>query len=478
MSSYSLIIIGGGLSGLAAGIRFARFGENVLILEKHSRIGGLNSYYYRKGFLLETGLHAITNFAPPDVKSAPINRLFRQLKISRQQVGFHEQFSSRIYFQDRPTLHFSNDFNLLKDEISRHFPESIDRFISFVSEIDRINAFVPGPHVSARKKILAALNNKLLTDMLLCPLLFYGSSEENDMDFNQFIIMFRSIYQEGFFRPDGTMKDFLQLLKQKYINFGGKIRLKTGVNNIISSSENKSFIQGVRLHSGEEITADFVLTTIGYPETLKLLNNNTSFKKNKIDSLKGKLTFTESIHILPAETKNKITSDQTIIFYNISDHFRYEKPAEAVDINSGVICFPENFKDLPEKDIFQLRVTHQANYDIWKQASINRESDEYVNMKDSWNQKSVKTVSKIIGNYQENVVYEDSFTPVTIEKYTGRAQGAIYGSACKLKDGKIRNEYGAYENLYIAGTDQGYLGIIGSMLSGVSIVNQHILGKV
>jgi hypothetical protein len=29
--------------------------------------------------------------------------------------------------------------------------------------------------------------------------------------------------------------------------------------------------------------------------------------------------------------------------------------------------------------------------------------------------------------------------------------------------------------LFLAGTDQGYLGIIGSMLSGITIVNQHIL---
>jgi hypothetical protein len=42
----------------------------------------------------------------------------------------------------------------------------------------------------------------------------------------------------------------------------------------------------------------------------------------------------------------------------------------------------------------------------------------------------------------------------------------------KIKDGNI-----GYDNLFIAGTDQGFLGIVGSMLSGVSIVNQHILPK-
>jgi hypothetical protein len=31
------------------------------------------------------------------------------------------------------------------------------------------------------------------------------------------------------------------------------------------------------------------------------------------------------------------------------------------------------------------------------------------------------------------------------------------------------------ENLFLCGTDQGYLGIIGSMLSGITIANLHLL---
>ena len=85
MADYTIIIIGGGLSGLAAGIRAARFGLKVLVTEQHWQPGGLNSYYTRQGFLLETGLHAMTNYAPPAAKHAPLNRLFRQLKLSRKQ---------------------------------------------------------------------------------------------------------------------------------------------------------------------------------------------------------------------------------------------------------------------------------------------------------------------------------------------------------------------------------------------------------
>ena len=72
------LVIGAGLSGLAAAIRLARFNEDVLLIEKHSRAGGLNSYYYRHNHIFETGLHAITNYAPRAHKQAPLNRLLRQ----------------------------------------------------------------------------------------------------------------------------------------------------------------------------------------------------------------------------------------------------------------------------------------------------------------------------------------------------------------------------------------------------------------
>ena len=45
--NYDVIVIGSGLSGLAAGIRLAMFDKKVLIIEKHTVVGGLNSFYIR-----------------------------------------------------------------------------------------------------------------------------------------------------------------------------------------------------------------------------------------------------------------------------------------------------------------------------------------------------------------------------------------------------------------------------------------------
>lgn len=468
--AYPLIILGGGLAGLAAGIRFARFDPQVLILEQHSKIGGLNSYYHRHGLLFETGLHAITNFASPDDRHAPLNRLFRQLKLSRRQFPTHEQFASEIIFPRYGSLVFSNNFSHFLDEVRRLFPKVIDRFMALVNAMNDASPMEPQPWISARKKLAEALADETLADFLLCPLMFYGSSQENDMDFNQFVILFRSIFQEGFFRPAGSMKEFLDQLISHYSSFGGELRLKTQVARILTKkNRGRKKAIGVQLHSGEELFCDRLLSTVGLPETLDLLGGSRQDGKDA-NELTGRLSFMESLYILPAQLRKKMVNNRTIIFYNTADRFHYRRPIEAIDTMSGVICFPDNFKGLAEKDTFQLRVTHLANYHEWLQVSQSADTDTYKELKNESMRSSRAIVGEIVGNFAENIVYEDSFTPVTIEKYTSRRQGAVYGSPFKIKNGITE-----VENLFLAGTDQGFLGIIGAMLSGVSMVNQHLL---
>ena len=62
--------------------------------------------------------------------------------------------------------------------------------------------------------------------------------------------------------------------------------------------------------------------------------------------------------------------------------------------------------------------------------------------------------------------------PATIEKFTGHLGGAVYGSTRKQRSGRT-----AVDGLFLCGTDQGYLGIVGAMLSGIAMANQHALAS-
>ena len=127
-----------------------------------------------------------------------------------------------IHFPDSK-LTFSNDPELLMEEIQKKFPSQIDGYNRLVKYIYNYDALSLGnsSYRSARVVMAEFIDEPLLIEMLLCPLMYYGSAWENDMDFSQFCIMFRSIYLEGFARPIDGVTRIIDLLKEKYLACNG-----------------------------------------------------------------------------------------------------------------------------------------------------------------------------------------------------------------------------------------------------------------
>ncbi|MFT6633003.1 MAG: phytoene dehydrogenase-like protein [Bacteriovoracaceae bacterium] len=456
---YDAVIIGAGMSGLAAGIRLAMFDKKVVILEKHVISGGLNSYYTRR--IKETkelvnfdvGLHALTNFAKKGEKKRPLTKLLKQLRIPYDAFQLKEQTHSLIHFKSAQ-LKFSNDLTLLTNEISEVFPKEVDNFTKFTSYLMEYNEVdLTAKYESARSVLDLYFQDDLLKEMIIAPLLIYGSAWENDMDFSQFVIMFKSLYIEGFSRPEGGVRTIIDLLIKRYQEVGGELRYRASVESIKASNE----VQGVELKNGEYLETKKILSSAGLPETFKMLNKVTNFKPEI-----GKLSFTESIYLLKDKTPLK-NFDSTIVFYNDSDIYNYQKPNQLFDKSSAVFCLPDNYDRSESQGYGTVRVTHMANYKLWKEL----EKTEY-----NAHKEAVFGEAKLLGeklfNQELDVVFKDVFTPSTIERYTNHFDGTVYGSTTKLRDGKTE-----IDGLYIIGTDQGFLGIVGSMLSGISMANLH-----
>ena len=115
---------------------------------------------------------------------------------------------------------------------------------------------------SAREYVSQHISDPQLVDMIFCPLLYYGGAREQDMEFGQFCVMFRSIFLEGFARPfDGVRHILLKLLK-KFRSLGGELRLKSGVSRLETRNGE---VSSVVLESGEEIRAKRFLSSAGWP---------------------------------------------------------------------------------------------------------------------------------------------------------------------------------------------------------------------
>ena len=209
---YDTIIIGAGMSGLAAGIRLAHFDQKVCILERHYTIGGLNSFYRLNGRDFDVGLHAVTNFTSKGATRGPLAKILRQLRFKWEEFALSPQRGSRIAFPG-VNLRFNNDVDLLRSEIRAAFPtqrDAFERLLEQIGDYDDLNQ--DQFEQSTRQRLRQLFSEPLLVEMLLCPLMWYGNAREHDMDWGQFSIMFRSIFLEGFARPFKGVRLILKTL--------------------------------------------------------------------------------------------------------------------------------------------------------------------------------------------------------------------------------------------------------------------------
>ncbi len=457
------------MSGLAAGIRLAHFGQKVCIFERHNAPGGLNSFYSMAGRKYDVGLHAMTNYVAPGVKGTPLVKLLRQLRIEREEFALCPQKQSRIAFGPRgeTTLKFTNDFAVLDAEVAAKFPAQAAgwrRLVALVRTYDDVS--LDAKPLSAREVVAQHISDPLLADMIFCPVMYYGSAQERDMEFGQFVIMFKALFLEGFARPLEGVRVIIRVLLDKFRSAGGERRMKCGVQRII---EEQGRAARLVLDDGSEVTAKHVISTAGYPETMKLCGPAHT---TEADANTGVLSFIETISVFNRQPAEWGWGNDTIIFFNDSDRFEYAQAREQVDTRSGVICLPNNFdfgSDRLPEGIF--RVTCLASYERWAHLP----EEQYQADKQRWFEAAVRSARRFLPGVDDTVlaaaqVATDMFTPRTIKKFTGHLNGAIYGAPRKIRNGRTH-----LQNLYLCGTDQGFLGIVGAMLSGISMANYHVL---
>lgn len=462
--NYDAIVIGAGMSGLAAGIRLAMFDKKVVILEKHSIPGGLNSYYQRKSLdaattggpairQFDVGLHALTNYIKKGEKGRPFSKLLKQLRLSYDDFKLCPQTHSKISFPGME-LKFSNDFELLRNEVHEKFPGHIDEFNLLVEKVNSFNELDLSIGYSSSREVLKNLiHDELLVEMILCPLLIYGSAWEDDMDFAQFVIMFKSLYFEGFSRPEGGVRTIIGLLMKKLNDLGAEIRFKTPVSEILTKD---GVAYGV-MAAGEELFAPVIFSSIGYPETVNVT------KGLQARPQVGAMTFLESIFVFDKKI-DLASQNATIVFYNNAPKYSYRPAKNFFDAGSAVVCFPDNYEASKVHGEGTVRITYMANYSQWRELS----RTDYEAMKDKVQESALALVKNLTPGFNGKLLFRDIFSPLTIERFTWHLNGTVYGSTDKTRDGKT-----PIKNLFIIGTDQGFLGIIGSMLSGISMANLH-----
>lgn len=451
---FDTVIVGAGLSGLAAGIRLAHFGERVCILERHTVPGGLNSFYRRDGVLLDAGLHAVTN-AGNDGRGL-FYTLLRQLRIGSRSLQLCPQTETLVRFP-AAELRFSNRLEDVQAAVKHRWPSDAPALEELIGQARGFDPFAqPGTFVSARDRLHDLFAERQLAELLLCPVMSYGCPREYDMDYGHFLVLFDGIFLQGLCRPAGGMAPLVKALVRRFRDGGGCLCLGSGVAAVKPSPGSPPILL---LDDGRRMSAGRVISSAGYPETLALCGHATG------SPAPGEMSVIESMFILDRHPR-EMGLDASILFFNDSAEFRYAKPSGLYDTGAGVICAPANFVgNGGERSRFTVRLTRLANSRRW----LEMDSRSYAAAKERTVREQLTALERFMPGLRPHVRGQDTFTPRTIERFTGHFNGALYGVPDKQRSAET-----PCDNVFVCGADQGFPGIVGALLSGVTVANRFL----
>ncbi|HSH09298.1 MAG TPA: NAD(P)/FAD-dependent oxidoreductase [Oceanipulchritudo sp.] len=451
--SYDAVIIGAGLSGLSAGIRLSQFFQRVLIVEGHTIPGGLNSYYERgkPRQLFSSGLHTVTN-ARVTGRKWGLGLIARNLGIKPEDFQLHEPVAPSRITTPHASVRFSNESGLLREEIARTFPDSIDEFSRFE---ELMVALTSDPQATAAKALgflRGHFSRPELGDLLALPVFTYAGYAEGDIDLRTFALLYRSIFIDGCGSPV-DMKGFLQQLVRKYSENGGELCYRAPVETILHRD---GIVRGVRFKGGAEISARFVLSSAGLHETGQLAGmalgrpgRISLFQAaSAYDVPLSSLGVSDTIHFLSRQERFIWSMDPEsnpfdILTFSAQDQYAF--PAKKHQFKASCFDRMANWEGLDKKAYREKKAVRAAEL--------------------------MRLAAEIYPGLGGAVpLLVDTFTPVTIRRYTSHPNGTLYGGELKAFDGRT-----PVKNLMVIGNDQGGIGIMGALTSGILVSNYSVL---
>ena len=196
--------------------------------------------------------------------------------------------------------------------------------------------------------------------MLFCPLMFYGSAREHDMDFGQFSIMFRSIFLEGLGPALGRRAADPE-------EPGAQVQ---ATGRRAAAAGRRQADRGRATAASTRVVLDDGTRAGGRARAVvgRLGRDDAAVRRRQPRSSRAGRASSRSSKRSRCSTRSRATSATTArsCSSTTASKFHWHKPDELVDVRSGVICSPNNFAyDQPLAD-GMMRITALANFDRWQ----------------------------------------------------------------------------------------------------------------
>ena len=430
-----VIIIGGGIAGLSAGIYSAMNGFDTEILEMHSVAGGQCTAWDRSGYRFDYCLHWLVGTSKGafhDVwvetnvlndKTEVIDHEIHSKIYDRERNEFiiysnidrWEKYLFEFAPEDRKTIKkMCNDMR--KSALLEPFalPPELRSFFDYIKIIPVMLPIINLVRKFGRltcREYFEKLNfkNERLRSTLLS---FYG-----DRNFSAlaFIFMLGWFNQKNAGYIKGGSLPLAMRMVEKYQKLGGKISYRKKVEKIVTENNTAS---GVILTDGTELSADFVISAAdGYSTIYKMLEGK--FISKKVDfAYKNWELFTPIAQV--SFGIGKVVESDTPIIINIAKN----QLVGMTKLENGYSVMNYYYDStMAPKGKTAIVLRFESPWKLWE----NLEGENYRLEKEQIKKDAVKILETEYPGISEFIEVIDVATPKTDVRFTGVKDGAYEG---------------------------------------------------
>lgn len=451
--SYDVIVIGSGLAGLTSANILARAGHSVLLLEHHYQLGGMATWFKRKGgHIFDISLHG---FPVGMIKSCrkywtkEIADSIVQLKGIRFE---NPQFSLRTTF-DR------DDFTRILIEKFRVAPETVDRFfdtarsMNFYDDQSRTTGSLFEEFFPGRSDVVR---------MLMEPITYANGSTLDDPAIT-YGIVFSNFMSKGVFTFEGGTDRLVSLMRAEMERNGVEIRIRSLVEKIEVSPDRR--VTGVVVN-GRRIGCRALVSNANLKATVLDLVGPDRLEPAFVEEARAVRLNNSSCQVYIALKPGRHFDDVGDLLFH-SEHSGFDAQAmlsRTISSRTFSFYYP---RTRPGSDRSLIVSSTNANYRDW--AELNEE--EYQASKTDLCETTIACLERYIPDVREKIDYIEASTPRTFQHYTRHLQGASFGT--KFEGLKVSRELPQQvAGLYHAGSVGIIMsGWLGAVNYGVIVAN-------
>jgi phytoene dehydrogenase-like protein len=407
---YDVVVIGSGLAGLTGANVLAKAGYSVLLLEHHYQLGGMATWFKRRGgHIFDISLHG---FPVGMIKSC---RKYWTKEIADSIVPLkgirfeNPQFSIQTTFnRDDFTRQLIEKFGIPAETVAAFF--DFARSMNFFDDQsmttrELFEKFFPGRSDVVRflMEPITYANGSTLED----PAITYG-------------IVFSNFMSKGVFTFQGGTDKLVTQMREELEKNGVDIRIRSLVEKVELNPDRSVAAVWV---NGTRVACGAVLSNANIKSTIFKLVGEENFSKEYAEEARAVRLNNSScqvyIALKPGEGFDNVGD---LLFH--SEHSGFDIGAMlSMNVSSRTFSFyyPET---RPGSDRWLVVSSTNANYADWAKMS----EEEYEREKAHLCETTLDCLEKYVPDIRQKLDWLEASTPRTFEHYTRHLDGASFGT--------------------------------------------------